>query len=55
MRAIALMNDEDKFNQVADDQLDQIVAENMDRNTVFGKKYFDNSEFQTIINELLRD
>ncbi|MCY7341286.1 MAG: DEAD/DEAH box helicase family protein, partial [Pseudonocardia sp.] len=35
MQQIALMNDEERFGQVADDRLDNIVAENAERNTDF--------------------
>ena len=54
MQQIALMNDEARFGQVADDRLDDIVAENADRNTEFMKLYFDNSEFQRAIKEAAR-
>jgi type I restriction enzyme, R subunit len=54
MQQIALMNDEARFGQVADDRLDDIVAENADRNTEFMKLYFDNSEFQKAIKEAAR-
>ena len=46
MQQVGLMNDEARFGQVADDRLDDIVAENADRNTAFMKPYFDNDEFQ---------
>jgi len=46
MQQIALMNDEARFGQVADDRLDDIVAENAERNTDFMKLYFDNNEFR---------
>jgi type I restriction enzyme, R subunit len=51
---IGLMNDEDRFGQVADDRLDDIVAENAERNTEFMKLYFDNPEFQKAIKEAAR-
>ncbi len=54
MQQIALMNDEARFGQVADDRLDDIVAENADRNTEFMRLYFDNSEFQKAIKEAAR-
>jgi type I restriction enzyme, R subunit len=54
MQQIALMNDEARFGQVADDRLDNIVAEHADRNTEFMKLYFDNSEFQKAIKEAAR-
>jgi type I restriction enzyme R subunit len=54
MQQIALMNDEARFGQVADDRLDNIVAEHADRNTDFMKLYFDNSEFQKAIKEAAR-
>ena len=46
MQQVALMNDEARFGQVADDRLDDIVAENAERNTEFMKLYFDNDEFR---------
>ncbi|MEY9963409.1 type I restriction enzyme R subunit [Streptacidiphilus sp. MAP12-16] len=54
MQQIALMNDEGRFGQVADDRLDDIVAENAERNTAFMKLYFDNGEFQKAIKEAAR-
>src|SRR6478752_9968964 len=54
MRQIALMNDESRFGQVADDRLDDIVAENAERNTEFMKVYFDNAEFGKAIKEAAR-
>jgi type I restriction enzyme R subunit len=54
MQQIALMNDEARFGQVADDRLDNIVAENAERNTDFMKLYFDNTEFQKAIKEAAR-
>jgi type I restriction enzyme, R subunit len=54
MQQIALMNDEARFGQVADDRLDDIVAENAERNTEFMKLYFDNNEFQKAIKEAAR-
>ena len=54
MQQIALMNDEARFGQVADDGLDDIVAEHAERNTDFMKLYFDNDEFQKAIKEAAR-
>ena len=54
MQQIALMNDEERFGQVADDRLDDIVAENAERNTDFMKLYFDNDEFSKAIKEAAR-
>lgn len=54
MQQIALMNDEARFGQVADDRLDDIVAENAERNTDFMKLYFDNDEFQKAVKEAAR-
>jgi type I restriction enzyme, R subunit len=54
MQQVALMNDEARFGQVADDRLDDIVAENADRNAEFMKLYFDNGEFQKAIKEVAR-
>ncbi|MBI1759227.1 MAG: type I restriction endonuclease subunit R [Actinobacteria bacterium] len=54
MQQIALMNDEDRFGQVADDRLDDLVAENADRNTTFTKNYFDNPEFRATVKEAAR-
>src|SRR6266498_5963249 len=46
LQAVALNNDIDKFGQVADPELDNIVARNHDRNSAFVGRYFDNPEFQ---------
>jgi type I restriction enzyme R subunit len=54
MQQIALMNDEARFGQVADDRLDDIVAQNAESNTEFMKLYFDNNEFQKAIKEAAR-
>jgi type I restriction enzyme R subunit len=54
MQQVALSNDEARFGQVADDRLDDIVAENAERNTEFMKLYFDNLEFQKAIKEAAR-
>ena len=54
LQQIALMNDEARFGQVADDRLDDIVAENAERNTEFMKLYFDNAEFGKAIKEAAR-
>jgi len=54
MQQVALSNDEARFGQVADDRLDDIVAENAERNTEFMKLYFDNTEFQKAIKEAAR-
>jgi type I restriction enzyme R subunit len=54
MQQVALMNDEARFGQVADDRLDDIVAENAERNTDFMKLYFDNNEFRKAIKEAAR-
>lgn len=54
MDQIANMNSEERFGQVADDKLDDIVADNAERNTDFMKLYFDNDEFQKAIKEAAR-
>jgi type I restriction enzyme R subunit len=54
MQQVGLMNDEARFGQVADDRLDDIVAENAERNSEFMKLYFDNNEFQKAIKEAAR-
>jgi type I restriction enzyme, R subunit len=54
MQQVGLMNDEARFGQVADDRLDDIVAENADRNTEFMKLYFDNEEFRKAVKEAAR-
>ena len=54
MQQIALMNDEARFGQVADDRLDDIVAVNTERNTDFAKHYFDNSEFRAMVKDAAR-
>jgi type I restriction enzyme R subunit len=46
LQVVALNNDIDKFGQVADPELDNIVAGNHDRNSTFVGRYFDNPEFQ---------
>jgi type I restriction enzyme R subunit len=54
MQQVALSNDEQRFGQVADDRMDDIVAENAEKNTEFMKLYFDNPEFQKAIKETAR-
>ena len=54
MQQIALMNDEERFGQVADDRLDDIVAENAERNTDFVKNYFDNPDFAAVVKDAAR-
>jgi type I restriction enzyme R subunit len=54
MQAIGLVNNEEKFGQVADDRLDEIVARNMERNTAFSVRYFDDPEFQAAIKQTAR-
>jgi type I restriction enzyme, R subunit len=54
MQQVGLMNDEDRFGQVADNRLDDIVAENAERNTQFMKLYFDNDEFRKAVKEAAR-
>ena len=54
MQQVGLMNDEARFGQVADDRLDDIVAENAERNTDFMKLYFDNGEFRKAVKEAAR-
>jgi len=54
MQQVGLMNDEERFGQVADDRLDDIVAENAGRNTDFMKLYFDNDEFRKAVKEAAR-
>jgi len=54
MQQVGLMNDEARFGQVADDRLDDIVAENSERNTEFMKLYFDNDEFRKAVKEAAR-
>ena len=54
MQQIALMNDEERFGQVADDRLDDIVAQNAERNTDFVKNYFDNPDFRAMVKEAAR-
>jgi type I restriction enzyme, R subunit len=54
MQQVGLMNDEARFGQVADDRLDDIVAENAERNTEFMKLYFDNDEFRRAVKEAAR-
>ena len=49
MQAVALNNDEQKFEAEANEQLDRIVAENHDRNTAFVERYFENEEFRAAV------
>ncbi len=51
MEQIALMNDEERFAQVVDGALDDVVAENAERNLQFAKLYFDNDEFRKVYKE----
>jgi type I restriction enzyme R subunit len=51
---VGLMNDEARFAQVADDRLDDIVADNAGRNTDFVKHYFDNDDFRALVKEAAR-
>jgi type I restriction enzyme R subunit len=54
LQAVALGNDIDKFGQVADPELDNIVARNHDRNSAFVEKYFDDPEFQAAVKDEAR-
>lgn len=54
LQAVALNNDLDKFGQVADPELDNIVARNHDSNSAFVGKYFDNPEFQAAVKQEAR-
>ncbi|MGH3280800.1 MAG: tetratricopeptide repeat protein, partial [Trebonia sp.] len=54
LQQVGLSNDEARFGQVADERLDEIVAENAERNTAFMKLYFDNDEFRTAVKEAAR-
>lgn len=54
MQQVGLMNDEARFGQVADDRLDDIVAESAERNTEFMELYFDNDEFRKAVKEAAR-
>src|SRR5262249_41109868 len=54
LQAVALNNDIDKFGQVADPELDNIVARNHDRNSAFVGRYFDNPEFQAAVRDEAR-
>ena len=54
MQQVGLMNDEERFGQVADRRLDDIVAENAERNTEFMKLYFDNDEFRKAVKDAAR-
>lgn len=54
MQAVALNNDIERFGQVADPELDNIVARNHDRNTAFVGRYFDNPEFQAAVKQEAR-
>ncbi|WP_181778852.1 type I restriction endonuclease subunit R [Pseudonocardia pini] len=54
MQQIALMNDEARFGQVADDKLDEIIIDNATGNAEFVKHYFDNGDFRGMIKEAAR-
>lgn len=54
MQAVAQNNGIDKFGQVADPELDRIVARNHDRNTAFVGRYFDDPEFQAVVKDEAR-
>jgi type I restriction enzyme R subunit len=54
LQAVALNNDIEKFGQVADPELDNIVARNHDRNSAFVGRYFDNPEFQAAVRDEAR-
>ncbi|GAA5199592.1 DEAD/DEAH box helicase family protein [Rugosimonospora acidiphila] len=54
LQAVALNNDIDKFGQVADPELDNIVARNHGRNSAFVGKYFDNPEFRAAVKDEAR-
>jgi type I restriction enzyme, R subunit len=54
LQAVALNNDLERFGQVADPELDNIVARNHDRNSAFVGRYFDNPEFQAAVKEEAR-
>ncbi|MDP9792959.1 type I restriction enzyme R subunit [Catenuloplanes nepalensis] len=49
MQQVALHNDMEKFAQVADPEIDAIVARNHERNTAFVNRYFDDPDFQTVM------
>jgi type I restriction enzyme R subunit len=54
MQAVAQNNGIDKFGQVADPELDKIVARNHDRNTAFVGRYFDDPEFRAVVKDEAR-
>lgn len=54
MQAVAQNNGIEKFGQVADPELDKIVARNHTRNTAFVERYFDDGEFRTAVKEEAR-
>jgi type I restriction enzyme R subunit len=54
LQQVALNNDIERFGQVADPELDNIVARNHDRNSAFVGRYFDNPEFQAAVKEEAR-
>jgi type I restriction enzyme R subunit len=54
LQAVALNNDIEKFGQVADPELDNIMARNHDRNTTFVGRYFDHPEFQAAVKQEAR-
>jgi type I restriction enzyme R subunit len=54
MQQIGLSNDEDRFAQVADERLDDIVATNAESNSEFVEHYLDDDEFRALVKEAAR-
>lgn len=54
LKQVALMQGEEKFNQVADDAIDSVIARNLENNTAFCERYFDDAEFQDVIKQTMR-
>jgi type I restriction enzyme R subunit len=54
IRDLALMSDEDKYNQAAGERINAIVADNFERNSAFVNRYFADSDFQAAISQTTR-
>ncbi len=51
LKQLALMSDQDKFEQAADEKIQVVVAENHENNTTMVVRYFDDPDFQAAYND----
>lgn len=51
LKQLALMSDQDKFEQAADEKIQMVVAENHENNTTLVVRYFDDTDFQAAYND----